>query len=355
MKKSVVLIISAALAFSLTACGSTGADTSSVTANSAATSSESTNTLDENEISRITTDGNKLTLMLQANPTTGYSWVADDAGSEMFKIEDDQYAENAHDEEMTGVGGTETFTISVLQSGTGGLIFEYKQDWDGGESDGKYNLNVTATEENGNVVIKDADFTKLDEGSNGDDGDTSSAQIVDYIPAVRIDGTVYQDTGYVSSAFGCGNMDGEITSTVDSSDMPKEDNQSNFGTGYGYQRWGDGLILVQMNEEMEIFRDINSTDTSIPDIVASFIGQVEKIDGNTILLKYIAMPEDSPCPAPDDGEYTASSSCVEGDVKAGDYVTVWYTGSIAETYPAQIDAYKIEKTEYTPSDSSAAS
>ena len=33
----------------------------------------------------------------------------------------------------------------------------------------------------------------------------------------------------------CGNMDGEITSTVDGTEIPTEDNQSNFGSGFGYQ------------------------------------------------------------------------------------------------------------------------
>ena len=31
----------------------------------------------------------------------------------------------------------------------------------------------------------------------------------------------------------CGTMDGEITSTVDGTEIPTEDNQSNFGSGFG--------------------------------------------------------------------------------------------------------------------------
>ena len=53
-----------------------------------------------------------------------------------------------------------------------------------------------------------------------------------YPPCVMIDGIVYQDTGYVSSMLGCGVMDGEITSEVDGTQLPAENDQSNFGTGY---------------------------------------------------------------------------------------------------------------------------
>jgi hypothetical protein len=215
----------------------------------------------------------------------------------------------------------------------------------------------TAAGGNEKSAAADAESIKLKD-ENDDENDTPTAQNTDAIPSVQIDGVVYQDTGYVSSALGCGNMDGEITSTVDSSEMPSEDNQSNFGTGYGFQFWGNGLVMVQMDSQMEIFRDAGSRDTSIPDQVASFIGQVEEIDNNEVLLNYIAMPEDALCAPPSDGnscKYTASFSAITGDVQTGDYVMVWYTGSVAETYPAQIEAYRIEKTDYTPAESSTAS
>ena len=58
----------------------------------------------------------------------------------------------------------------------------------------------------------------------------------DAIPAVMVDGELYFSTGEESTVSGrCGNMDGTITSTVDSSEYPAEDNQSNFGIGAGYQ------------------------------------------------------------------------------------------------------------------------
>ena len=46
---------------------------------------------------------------------------------------------------------------------------------------------------------------------------------------VMVDGKLYHDTGKESTISGrCGVMDGEITSTVDGSEIPTKDNQSNF-------------------------------------------------------------------------------------------------------------------------------
>ena len=76
-----------------------------------------------------------------------------------------------------------------------------------------------------------------------------------YPPCVMIDGIVYQDTGYVSSMLGCGVMDGEITSEVDGTELPTENDQSNFGTGYAYQRGTENYVIVMMDGEPEIFQN----------------------------------------------------------------------------------------------------
>ena len=62
------------------------------------------------------------------------------------------------------------------------------------------------------------------------------AETWDLIPMVMVNGTLYLDTGHESKIEArCGVMDGEITSQVDGSKQPTVDDQSNFGTGYGYQ------------------------------------------------------------------------------------------------------------------------
>lgn len=72
----------------------------------------------------------------------------------------------------------------------------------------------------------------------------------DLIPMLMVDGKLYYDTGEESDIKGrCGVMDGEITSTVDGSEIPTKDNQSNFGEGYGYQFVSQNSIDVYMNEK----------------------------------------------------------------------------------------------------------
>lgn len=75
------------------------------------------------------------------------------------------------------------------------------------------------------------------------------------IPMVMVNGTLYLDTGYESDAIErTDHFDGEITSQVDGSERPSVDDQSNFGTGYGYQ-YGktEGTIELLMNGKWWIF------------------------------------------------------------------------------------------------------
>lgn len=83
---------------------------------------------------------------------------------------------------------------------------------------------------------------------------TGTNRMWDRIPMVRVNGKLYYDTGKESTISGrCGNMDGEITSTVDGTEIPMEDNQSNFGSGFGYQYGADDTIEIYMNNKWFVF------------------------------------------------------------------------------------------------------
>lgn len=86
-------------------------------------------------------NGNELILDLDANPTTGYSWMITSV-PEQFSSDYDNYIQDEAEEDMTGVGGTQEYHIIALNDGTGIMTLEYKQDWDGGESDGTYELKL---------------------------------------------------------------------------------------------------------------------------------------------------------------------------------------------------------------------
>ena len=81
------------------------------------------------------------------------------------------------------------------------------------------------------------------------------AETWDLIPMVMVNGTLYLDTGHESTIEArCGVMDREITSQVDGSKQPTVDDQSNFGTGYGYQYGAtEGTIELFMNGKWWIF------------------------------------------------------------------------------------------------------
>ena len=79
-------------------------------------------------------------------------------------------------------------------------------------------------------------------GCGGQDSSSSSGGPVSSTPGIymprmlMVDGVLYEDAGCEDTTEGrCGNMDGEITSSVESWQQPEEDGQSNFGSGFGYQ------------------------------------------------------------------------------------------------------------------------
>lgn len=164
-----------------------------------------------------------------------------------------------------------------------------------------------------------------------------------YPPCVMVNGIVYKDTGYVSSMIGCGNMDGEITSTVDETKLPTENNQSNFGTGYQYQGASENQLRVEIDGEKRIFRDINSDDTSIPMEVMNFNAEVKEICRNgELLVTHISTAEGFG--EMSGGDYYVSTENLREEVDVGDIVTIWFNGMVMETYPAQLgEVYRIEK------------
>lgn len=106
------------------------------------------------------------------------------------------------------------------------------------------------------------------EVSAGDDGSAQDHDAEDMkwdrIPMVMVNGKLYYDTGNESTIDGrCGVMDGEITTAVDGSEIPTQDNQSNFGTGFGYQFGPDDTIEVFMNEKWIVFAHRDGTGSQV--------------------------------------------------------------------------------------------
>ena len=207
-------------------------------------------------------------------------------------------------------------------------------------------LGVTGcgkTQENERTTSESV-FTETKNEENSDV--VQSGQIADtgaYPPCVMVDGVIYKDTGYVASMPGCGTMDGEITSTVDGTELPAENNQSNFGSGYQYQRSSEGQLIVVMDGER--IRDIENSETSIPMEVINFNAEVKEItEDGELLVTHKSTAEGFY--QMNDGEYYVSTENLVGDIQVGDTVTIWFNGMIQETDPARLGVvYRIVKTE----------
>lgn len=93
--------------------------------------------------------------------------------------------------------------------------------------------------EEGKQALIDTGYVPVEEAS----------ALWDRRPMVMINGELYYDTGKESDITGrCGVLDGEITSEVDGTQIPAEDNQSNFGVGYGYQRIDENSLDIYIND-----------------------------------------------------------------------------------------------------------
>ena len=88
-----------------------------------------------------------------------------------------------------------------------------------------------------------------------DNTPANDEEVWDLIPMVMVNGELYLTTGYSNPEVReCGMFDGEITSAVDGSERPTVDDQSNFGTGYGYQYGAmEGTIEIYMNNKWWIY------------------------------------------------------------------------------------------------------
>ena len=105
----------------------------------------------------------------------------------------------------------------------------------GSDSEPMYIYLSVSDDADARIDIRDGGVTDFISRYNVDPRE-ESVELWDRIPMVMVDGQLYLTTGYESTLEGrCGVMDGEITSQVSGSEVPTQNDQSNFGTGYPYQ------------------------------------------------------------------------------------------------------------------------
>lgn len=132
-----------------------------------------------------------------------------------------------------------------------------------------------------NVPSDDAEIVNPQEDSNDETtphitGNTTHNEETKQL-LLMVDDALYYCIGLPSDEVAkCGVMDGEIETSVDEDEIPTQNNQSNFGTGYGWQRTRHNEVEVYMpyNGEKQWMRFVK--DGTIP-------GETE-FDENTVLV-----------------------------------------------------------------------
>lgn len=72
------------------------------------------------------------TVILAGNPTTGYTWNATVEDEAVIAVEDDGFASNAEDENITGAGGFQRFELIGQAEGYTTVTFAYARSWEEG-------------------------------------------------------------------------------------------------------------------------------------------------------------------------------------------------------------------------------
>lgn len=164
-----------------------------------------------------------------------------------------------------------------------------------------------------------------------------------YPPMVKVKGTIYVDTGYENAMVTCGTADGEIKTTVDGKSKPENDDESNFGTGYGYQVWEEGYINVEIDNRWILFRDIDLKVESgqIPEWVAHFTAKVIETEENSIMVEATEIEDEfyfkdlltKPISLPIDNLENEKDGKITTEGLENKTVEVYFGGEIKNTEP----------------------
>ena len=128
------------------------------------------------------------------------------------------------------------------------------------EEDSKKTTGIEINQEQGKEIsdkeISDKEISDK-ETNNKETNNKGKENLSDLPPMVMVNNKLYMDTGKIAEMKKCGTWDGAITSQVAPNQKPTENNQSNFGVGFGYQYGGEEGIDVYMNDKWYVFREVS--------------------------------------------------------------------------------------------------
>lgn len=147
---------------------------------------------------------------------------------------------------------------------------------------------TAANEKNNLNTTVDADVARID--SSNTEKSSKNKSEVKKIRMVMVDDRLYMDMGYVLSALKCGTADGKILTSND--EYPEKNDESNFGTGYKYQKADIKYLYVEIDNKWQVFQDIAINSLIMPEGVAHFEAEIIEGDKERILVKITDLPKE---------------------------------------------------------------
>lgn len=91
--------------------------------------------------------GRTATIVLEENPTTGYTWAVNVDNPSVISLKEDKYFSKA-EKNLVGVGGVHQYVFEAGSPGSAVITFDLGQQWDGGEKGNQIKrYNVTVNED----------------------------------------------------------------------------------------------------------------------------------------------------------------------------------------------------------------
>jgi inhibitor of cysteine peptidase len=87
--------------------------------------------------------GGRLTLTLESNPTTGYSWALTELDETVVIHTGDEYSMAESSEGIVGGGGVEVWRFAAVGPGTTTLRLEYVRPWEANQPADEFEVTLT--------------------------------------------------------------------------------------------------------------------------------------------------------------------------------------------------------------------
>lgn len=90
--------------------------------------------------------GDKITIQLDSNPTTGYSWIpSEEIDTDVVSLISSEFLQIEKEKELVGAGGQEIFIFEAKNSGQTEIILNYQRPWEETELKDEFIFNIYVT------------------------------------------------------------------------------------------------------------------------------------------------------------------------------------------------------------------